>query len=323
MQPQIVCLGEPMLEFNCQADGRYLAGHGGDTSNCAIAAARQGASAGYFTRLGTDTFGDSFMALWAAEGVDAGSVEGDPGAPTAIYFVDHAEGGHRFTYLRAGSAASRMTPQSLPRDYIAGARVLHVSGISQAISESACDAVFEAIGIARAAGVRVSYDTNLRLKLWPLVRARAITHAAMRECDIALPGLDDAVHLTGKADPDAIADFYLALGPGTVALTLGKAGTLVATPQRRERIPAREVAAVDATAAGDTFDGAFLAELLRCGDPFAAARYANAAAALSTLGYGAVAPMPRRAAVLAFLGDDRGDDLGGDLRGDLGRSPVE
>jgi len=233
--------------------------------------------------------------------VDASHVQRDPAANTAIYFVDHAENGHRFTYLRAGSAAARMTPQSLPRDYIAGAKVLHVSGISQAISESACDTVFEAIAIARGAGVTVSYDTNLRLKLWPLVRARAITHAAMRDCDIALPGLDDAVHLTGRDDPDAIADFYLGLGPTVVALTLGKAGTLVATPERRERIGARVVDAVDATAAGDTFDGAFLSELLACRDPFAAARYANAAAALSTLGYGAVAPMPRRNAVLSFL----------------------
>ena len=305
MQPQIVCLGEPMLEFNRQADGRYLAGHGGDTSNCAIAAARQGAAVGYLTRLGSDAFGDSFMDLWAAEGVDASQVERDAQAHTAVYFVDHADGQHRFSYLRAGSAASRMTPAWLPAAYIAGAKVLHVSGISQAISTSACDTVFRAIEIARAAGVLVSYDTNLRLKLWPLERARAITHAAMRDCDIALPGLDDAVHLTGFDDPDRIADFYLELGAGTVALTLGKAGTLVATAGRRERVPVKPAAAVDATAAGDTFDGAFLAELLRGSDPFKAARHANAAAALSTLGYGAVAPMPSRAAVLAFLDESQ------------------
>jgi 2-dehydro-3-deoxygluconokinase len=303
-QPDIVCLGEPMLEFNRQADGRYLAGHGGDTSNCAIAAARQGASVGYLTCLGADAFGDSFMELWTAEGVDTSRITRHPQAHTAVYFVDHADGQHRFTYLRAGSAASRMTPHWLPRDYIAGAKVLHVSGISQAISESACDTVFQAIATARASGVKVSYDTNLRLKLWPLERARAITHAAMRECDIALPGLEDAVHLTGLEDPQAIVDFYLGLGAGIVALTLGRAGTLVATPQRREKIAVREVDAVDATAAGDTFDGAFLAELIEGRDPFEAARYANAAAALSTLGYGAVAPMPSRQAVRDFLADD-------------------
>ncbi|MGE3927851.1 MAG: sugar kinase, partial [Lautropia sp.] len=290
MQPDLVCLGEPMLEFNCQADGRYLPGHGGDTSNCAIAAARQGASVGYLTRLGQDAFGDSFIRLWRDERVDASRVERDAEAPTAIYFVDHDAGGHRFSYRRAGSAASRMSPQWLPQDYVAGARVLHVSGISQAISGSACDTVFRAIEVARGAGRLVSYDTNLRLKLWPLARARAITHEAMRAVDIALPGLDDAIHLTGRDDPDEIVDFYLRLGPNIVALTLGRAGTLVATPDRRERVPVRPVDAVDATAAGDTFDGAFLAEQLRGADPFAAARQANAAAALSTLGYGAVAP---------------------------------
>lgn len=118
MMPDILCLGEPMLEFNEQPDGRYLAGHGGDTSNCAIAAARQGASVGYVTRIGDDAFGDSFLKLWAAEGVDASRVEKDPDAHTGIYFVTHDETGHRFSYFRAGSAASRMSPETLPRDYL-------------------------------------------------------------------------------------------------------------------------------------------------------------------------------------------------------------
>lgn len=301
MQPDIICLGEPMMEFNQQADGRYLAGHGGDTANSAVAAARQGAKVGYVTRLGCDPFGDSFMDLWAAEGVDTGGVERDPESHTGIYFVTHGPDGHQFSYLRAGSAASRMRPATLPADYIRGAKILHVSGISQAISTSAADAVFAAIEIAREAGLRVSYDTNLRLKLWPLERARAVTHAAMARCQIALPGLDDAEHLTGRTDPDAIADFYLGLGAEVVALTLGAKGTLVATPDRRDRITGRTVVPVDATAAGDTYDGAFLAELAAGKDPFEAAAYANAAAALSTQGYGAVAPMPRRTDVEAFM----------------------
>ncbi len=315
MQPDIICLGEPMLEFNQQPDGRYLAGHGGDTSNTAIAAARQGARVGYLTHLGADAFGDSFMALWAAEGVDASHVVRRRDAHTGIYFVTHGPEGHVFSYLRAGSAASRMTAADIPADYIAGARILHVSGISQAISDSAADAVFRAIEIARAAGTKVSYDTNLRLKLWPLPRARAIIHAAMRDCDIALPGRDDAEQLTGFSDPDRIADFYLELGAAIVALTLGADGTLVATPAERRRVPARRVQPVDATAAGDTFDGAFLAELVAGRDPFAAAEYANAAAALSTQGYGAVAPMPRREAVQAFLAGDGG---GGGRSGEAG-----
>src|SRR5690606_18284385 len=300
--PDIVCMGEPLVEFNQIDDkGHYLFGHGGDTSNCAIAAARAGASVGYFTGLGADEFGDSFMRLWAENGVDASRVSRRADAHTGVYFVTHGPDGHVFSYLRAGSAASRMTPEQLPRDYIAGARVLHVSGISMAISASAADAVFEAIEIARNAGVLVSFDTNLRLRLWPIERARAITEAAMRKCDIALPGLEDANQLIGISDPDVIADHYLEGGANVVALTLGRVGCLVATPDERRRVAGIKVKAVDATAAGDTFDGNFLAEYLRHGDPFEAARFANAAAALSTQGYGAVAPMPRREEVEAAL----------------------
>ncbi|MBX2856934.1 MAG: sugar kinase [Rhodobacteraceae bacterium] len=300
MTADILCLGEPMMEFNHQPEGHYASGHGGDVSNCAVAAARNGASVGMIAHLGGDPFGDSFIEMWSREGVDASAVE-RTAAPTGIYFVTHGPGGHEFSYYRAGSAASRMTPDDLPREVISSAKALHVSGISQGISTSAADSVFEAIELARAAGVAVSYDTNLRLKLWPLARARAVIHAAVARCDVALPGLDDAQALTGLENPDAIVEFYLGLGVGIVALTLGKDGVLVATPERRERIGAFLVDAVDATGAGDTFDGAFLAEWTARRDPFAAAHYANAAAALSTLGYGAVAPMPKREAVERFL----------------------
>jgi 2-dehydro-3-deoxygluconokinase len=300
----IVGLGEPLMEFSqIERDGEvvYLPGYGGDTSNCVIAAARQGARAGYVTALGDDVFGRSFVELWDLEGVDRSAVITRPAAPTGIYFITHTAAGHAFSYYRAGSAASLLAPADVPEAYIARARILHVSGISQAISTSACDAVFHAIGVARAHGVLVSYDTNLRLRLWPSDRARAVTNAAMASADIALPGFDDARQLTGRDTPDAICDFYLERGCRVVALTLGKDGTLVATPDARERVAAFPVAAVDATAAGDMFDGAFLAEYLRTEEPFAAARYANAAGALSTLGYGAVAPMPHRPQVEAFL----------------------
>ena len=306
MQPDIVCLGEPLAELNQTEPGqaRFLGGHGGDTSNCAIAAARQGGRVGYLTRVGTDSFGDGFLALWAREGVDTGQIERDEQAPTGIYFVTHGSGGHEFSYYRKGSAASCMTPAYIPAAYLAEARILHASGISQAISESACDSVFRAIEIARGAGTLVAYDTNLRLRLWPVARARAVINEALRQADLALPGLDDARTLTGLEDADAIADHFLRLGPGIVALTLGPAGALLATPQRRQRYPAHAVAAVDATGAGDAFDGAFLVEYLRTGDAFAAGRFANAAAALATTGFGAVAPLPTRAAVEAFLAEE-------------------
>jgi len=300
----ILAIGEPMVEFNEDRSSHqpvYRPGHGGDTSNAIIAAARQGARTAYFTHLGADAFGQQFLDLWDAEHVARGDVVLRDDARTGIYFVTHGADGHAFSYYRAGSAASLVGVRDLPVGLVESAKVLHVSGISQAISTSACDMVFEAINRARGAGRVVSYDTNLRLRLWPLERARAVIHSAVAMSDIALPGLDDAEQLTGLQGPEAICDFYLALGVRIVALTLGKQGTMVAVPGEKRHVPARVVTAVDATGAGDTFDGAFLAEWLRVGDPFAAAAYANAAAALSTQGYGAVAPIPKRSAVEAFM----------------------
>lgn len=302
--PDIVCLGEPLIEFNRpkEGDGRtWLQGFGGDSQNVAIAAARQGASAGYLTGVGQDWMGDAFLDLWKSEGVDASRVTRHPTAPTGVSFVTHSVAGHKFDYLRKNSAASLMTPETLAADYIAGAKFFHLSAIGQAISDSARQTCDAAIDAARKAGVKVSYDTNLRLRLWDLDVARSVIDATIARCDVALPSLDDSQQLTGMQEPDAIADYYLKLGAPLVALKMGSEGVLLAAGRDRFRLPAHRVEPVDATGAGDTFDGAFLARLLAGDDPQTAARYANVAAALSTMGYGAVTPMPRRAEVLKAL----------------------
>lgn len=302
----LLCFGEPMIEFNqTVAGGPYVQGFGGDTSNAAIAAARQGARVGVAGATGADVFGDLFDALWRAEGVDTTGMRRMADAPTGIYFVTHGPQGHVFSYRRTGSAASRVGPGDLDPGLLRRVKVLHVSAISQAISDSACDAVFEAIDIVRKAGGLVSYDTNLRLKLWPLARARAVIAATAAMADILLPGLDDARLLTGLETAEDIADHYLAAGAGRVALTLGAEGAYYADKDRRCRFAAHRVAAVDATGAGDAFDGAFLAELLATGDGVAAARHANAAAALAVCGFGAVAPLPHRADVVALLAKEQ------------------
>jgi len=300
----ILSFGEPLMEFAEVERGSerlFLPGFGGDSSNAAIAAARQGAKVGYFTAVGDDAFGQDFLKLWNRESVDPSTVIVRPGERTGIYFISYGPDGHLFSYYRAGSAAAQVTPQELPLEQIAAARVLHLSGISQAISTTCADAGFAAIRHAKANGTIVSYDTNLRLKLWPLDRARAVIQGAAALADIVRPSIDDARQLTGLDEPDAIADLYLGLGCRIVALTLGPDGTLVATPDRRRTLSGKHVDAVDTTGAGDTFTGAFLADWLIHEDPFRAAAYANAAAALKTLGRGAVAPMPRREAVEAFL----------------------
>lgn len=297
-----------MLEFNQTRPGQpqYLQGFGGDTSNAAIAAARAGARTAYLTRVGADTFGHALLDLWKREGVDTSAVERDPNAPTGIYFVTHGAAGHEFSYLRAGSAASRMTPSwlvepSLPARVIQSAAILHLSAISLAISLHACDAAFAAMALARKSGTRVSFDSNLRLKLWPLARAQACIAHAVTLSDIFLPSLEDMVTLTGLSDPDRIVDWGHAHGAATVVLKLGAEGALVSDGAKRVRVAGKTVKLVDATGAGDCFCGNLLARMALGDDVFAAAHYANAAAALAVQGYGAVEPLPDAAQVAGFI----------------------
>ena len=300
----VVAIGEPMVEFNQtgERDGRlFLQGFGGDSSNFAIAASRQGARAAYVSALGDDPYGRMLRELWQREGINQSGVLTNASAFTAIYFVTHDDSGHQFHFFRTGSAASRMTPQDLPRALIENARVLHLSGISLAISDQACETCFAAIEIARAAGVQVSFDTNLRLKLWSIDRARDVMTRALRLTDIALPSYDDVRAITGLTEPDALVDHCLALGAKIVALKLGSEGAIVATPNERHRIAPHPCKPVDATGAGDTFGGAFVARLVAGDTPIDAARYAGVAAALSTEGYGAVEPIPRADAVRAAM----------------------
>src|SRR5580700_11237332 len=125
-----------------------------------IAAARLDAAAGYFTAVGADGFGQALTELWLKEGVDASRIVINGGAHTGLYFVTHGAQGHEFSYMRAGSAASRISESDLPVDRIRAAKVLHISGVTQAISSSAADAAFAAIDIARDAKRLVSYDPN-------------------------------------------------------------------------------------------------------------------------------------------------------------------
>jgi 2-dehydro-3-deoxygluconokinase len=195
-----------------------------------------------------------------------------------------------------------MGPGDLPLEAIGRCRILHLSAISLAISDAACDAGFAAMRAARAAGARVSFDCNLRRQLWGLDRARAIVSEALRLADIALPSVDDLAALIGTDDPDAQAAYCLEQGAAVVAVKRGAQGARVFWDGRAADVAPHAVTPVDATGAGDCFDGAFLARLLAGDAPDAAARYAATAAALSTTGFGAVAPVPRAGAVRAAMG---------------------
>jgi 2-dehydro-3-deoxygluconokinase len=295
----LVCLGEAMVEFNQSRDDatQWRSGFGGDTSNCAIAAARIGARSGYITQLGDDVFGQQLLNLWRDERVDTRGVRVTPGGDTGVYFVAHGPQGHAFTYRRAGSAASRMAagdPDFAPcLQQVERARTLHVSGISQAISDSARTTVFAAIERARQHGVRVSYDLNFRPRLWRVETARPVVERTVAACDIFLPSVDEVALLAGTRTPEQVLAWAHGLGAPTVLLKLGAEGCWVS--QRGgalTKLPPHRVSPVDATGAGDCFAGCLLARLAAGDDLVDAARAANVAAALSTLGVGAVAPLP-------------------------------
>ncbi|PSL03635.1 2-keto-3-deoxygluconate kinase [Haloactinopolyspora alba] len=297
---EIVSFGEPLVEFNAEAVGGprsgalYSIGFGGDSSNFAIATARLDGRAGYLTRVGDDRFGRMLLDLWRDEGVDASRVATDPEHPTGLYFIVRDGSAAEFVYRRDGSAAAQLCPEHIPDGWVERARLLHVTGITQAIGRSACDAVFQAVERARAADTIVTYDPNIRPKLWPLHEARAVTRYTAAMCDVVMPNLEEGRLLTGRDDPYDIAMELLELGAPLAVLKMGSAGAVVASAADYTRVPALDVRAVDPTGAGDTFNAAFAVATVEGRSPAAAALLGSAAAAHVVQGLGAVNSIPQR-----------------------------
>lgn len=299
--PRILCLGEPMVEFvrvGGPESGTYQIGVGGDTSNAAIAAARQGAQVGYLTALGQDRFGDRIADLWAHEGIDASAVSRNPDAPTGVYFIEPDPAERQFSYYRKGSAASLYSADDLPKPYLNHADALHLSGITLAVSDQLREAAFAAIAHMRAGGGLVSFDTNLRLKLWDIDTAREIIQTAARQTNLLITSIEDGEALTGTSDVAQIAKHYADFGCDVVIVTLGGDGASVLHNGNLRHVPPAAATPMDSTGAGDSFVGAFLAWWLEIGDPWDAATLASIVAAGTVSGLGAVTPIPRRKAVL-------------------------
>lgn len=300
----ILGIGEPLIEMvrlPHPVEGRpaYVQGFGGDTSTAIIAASRQGARAGYVSAVGDDMFGEAMRGLWSREGVDHTHVLTKPGDPTGVCFIDPDPAGRRFTYARRGSAASLFAPDDLPETAIAHARVLHLSGITLAISETMRQAARRAVDVARASNTLVSLDLNMRPRLWSLDLAREVLAQVAAQSDIVFPSDDEADMLLGITDPDAIADHYLSGGARIVAVKRGALGSMVATADARHTIPAAPSDPVDSAGAGDSYAGSFLAYWLETGDVLLSASRASRVAAGTVSGLGAVEPIPQRKTVLA------------------------
>lgn len=302
--PQILGIGEPLIEMVRLPDPiinrpAYVQGFGGDTSTAIIAAARQGARTGYISAVGDDMFGDAMLDLWAREGVNSSTVHIRAGDPTGVCFIDPDPAGRRFTYARRGSAASLYGSGDLPEANIAAAKVLHLSGITLAISQAMRKAALRAIEVAKANDAFVSLDLNVRPRLWSLDLAREVLGHVAAQADIVFPSDDEAELLLGITDPGAIAEHYLAVGAQIVVVKRGAKGSLIAAAGERHSIPAATSDPVDSSGAGDSFAGSFLAYWLETEDLALSGARAARVAAGTVSGLGAVEPIPHRADILA------------------------
>jgi 2-dehydro-3-deoxygluconokinase len=219
---EILAIGEPLTEFTAEDTGslgevrHFRRGFGGDSSNLVVAASRQGARCGYLTRIGDDAFGHSFLEFWQHEGIDTSNVMCIAGATTGVYFVARtAQGERQFTYYRRDSAASTMTPGDVSREAVGEARIIHASGIGQAISTHAKACIASAFSVAREAGCIVSYDANVRPNLAALQALRDTFEQTVAQVDILFLSEHDSGLLYPDQAPLAVAESLARRGPGS------------------------------------------------------------------------------------------------------------
>lgn len=291
----LVTVGEGMVEFHAEAPGVYRQGFAGDVVNTAIHASRLGIRAALLSRIGADIFADPLRAAWEVEGLDlshAPTVPGDNG----IYFITtDADGERSFTYRRAGSAASRLSPADLDAPWLAGADMILTSGITQAISDTA-QALVAAIAAPPGLRRKLAHDPNHRPALWARRGGEAAARAALAQVQGRVAWLlpswpADAVLLPDMPPSAEGAARAFAAEGADVALKMGAEGVLILQGGRLTHLPAQAVARViDSTGAGDAWNAAFLAGLIRGEPATRAAAGANAHAA-TVLGHrGAIPP---------------------------------
>lgn len=253
------------------------------------------------TAVGDDIFGHDLINLWQQENISTDYVVVKPEHPTGAYFVQPHASGRQYTYARRGSAASHYHHDWLPLDALAGAKAVHASALSLAISQTMRDSVASAFDYAKSHNTLVSFDTNLRLNLWDLETAVASIERILPLVDVVFPSDDEARQIIGRDKADDLIDYFFDFGCRLVVLTRGVEGAIVATENERTAIPPAPSKPVDATAAGDSFAGSFLVHYLETGDTTFAGRCAAATAAKTVSGLGALDPIPYRDDVLAMV----------------------
>lgn len=283
MSHDVVTLGETMALFTSDEPGtarsgsRFTLGVGGSEANVAIGLARLGTPSAWIGRVGADPFGDEVVRVLRGEGVTPLVVR-DASRPTGVMAKVRRTPLHqRVVYLRTGSAGSALGPDDVDAraGEVAAARVLHLSGITPALSASAAGAVDRAVALARAAGVLVSLDVNYRSALWSRADAAERLGALLEGVDLLFAGTDEALLLDGDgaggrggagvddlADLADVAERLSARGPREVVLTHGASGATAVVDGRASAARPPAVPVVDTVGAGDAFVAGYLSALI-------------------------------------------------------------
>ncbi|MDZ8200369.1 sugar kinase [Microbacterium sp. SSW1-59] len=267
--PGVVTVGESLLRLSTDRVGPLAhatalhLGFGGAESNVAIGLSRLGVATTWVSRLGADSAGDLILRELHAEGVSTVAAR-DTSAPTALMMkVKRTPDTVEVIYHRAGSAASLLSPADIDPVLLRDASMLHLTGITAALSDSARDAVRAAAAMAREVGTPVSFDLNHRARLWSADDARSFYAEILPFVDIVFAG-DDEARLIVEGDRSDL-DLARALadaGPATAVLKLGARGALAVEGTTTEQVPAVAIRPVDTVGAGDAFVAGFLAAQL-------------------------------------------------------------
>ncbi len=312
--PEVVTVGETLVLFSPGQNGplRYVDSFkkriAGAESNTAIALSRLGHSCGWISKIGDDEFGQFILREIRAEGVDVSRVRIDENAPTGIMFKEIFDGMEtRVYYYRKGSAASMLRPEDIDPEYIRNAKILHITGITPALSISCLETIWSSIRTAKENGVLISFDPNIRLKLWSREQASMVLNEILPYADIVFSGVDEGEIIIGESNPERLIDILLELGVGTVALKMGAEGCWVADRKSRHRINAVEVGKkVDPIGAGDAFNAGFLAGFLEGKGIEECGRMGNIMGAFAITTSGDIEGLPGRRELEQFMKKDKG-----------------
>lgn len=267
----IITIGDGMITFDPGAKGplrfvnQFERKIGGAELNVIIGCARLGLQTGWISRLGKDEFGRHILNTVRGEGIDISEVKLVEGYATSLNFKEIRESGDAKTfYYRKNSPTETLTPENLPLAYIKSAKILHVTGVFPAITEQNRQVILEAIKLAKANGVKVSLDPNIRLKLWSKELARETILTYLPYVDYFLTGRDELELIFDTTDDAALFEKLSAYSFEHVIVKEGAKGASYYQNNSWTTIPGFEVnKVVDTVGAGDGFDAAFLYGILQ------------------------------------------------------------